>query len=101
MKISNSFNSPAIVHLSPELERLANKTPPQTNFGDLLVQKLGEVDALQKTADETVASVATGKSQNLHGAILALEMADTSLRLVVTVRNKALEAYQEIMRMPG
>ena len=41
----------------------------------------------------------TGKSHNLHEMMIALDRADVSLRLATKVRNKAIEAYQEIMRM--
>ena len=43
--------------------------------------------------------MATGRSHNLHEMMIALDRADVSLRMVTKVRNKAVEAYQEIMRM--
>jgi flagellar hook-basal body complex protein FliE len=43
--------------------------------------------------------VTTGKSKNLHEMMVALNKADLSLRMLTSVRNKAVEAYQEIMRM--
>jgi len=92
------------VKLSPDLERALKKSAAKeseaSSFGDMLLQKIEKVDQLQKTADTAATDVATGKGRDLHEAILAMEMADTSLRLMVTVRNKALEAYQEIMKMP-
>jgi flagellar hook-basal body complex protein FliE len=51
------------------------------------------------TADQKVADVTTGKSKNLHEMMVALNKADLSLRMLTSVRNKAVEAYQEIMRM--
>lgn len=90
------------VKLSPELEKAFEKAeaPKEASFGDLLTEKIKEVDQLQKSADVAATDFATGKSKNLHEAILQMEMADTSLRMAVTVRNKVIEAYQEIMRMP-
>lgn len=100
MKIGNVGPSSSI-KLSPELEKaVETQKSDKGAFGDILTKKIDEVDQLQKNADTQVSDFATGKSRNLHEAILALEMADTSLRMVVTVRNKALEAYNEIMRMP-
>lgn len=92
------------VHLSPEIEKALKQSKAnaseKSGFGEMLSQKIQEVDSLQKSADVAATDFATGKSRNLHETILAMEMADTSLRLMVTVRNKALEAYNEIMRMP-
>ena len=106
MKISGNFSSlPATgVRISPELEKALRPTKAgaaeDVSFGDMLKNKIDQVDQLQKAADTATTEFATGKSRNLHEAVLALEMADTSLRMMVTVRNKALEAYQEIMKMP-
>ena len=103
MKIDSFTSSIPKVKLSAELEKLsktqdASKT--ETDFGKTLMDKIQETDQLQKASDTATQELATGKSRNLHETVLAMEMADTSLRLLVTVRNKALEAYQEIMRMP-
>lgn len=96
---------PSRVKLSPELEGAIDKATSlgkseDSTFGNLLMEKIQKVDAAQIQADQAVTEFSTGKGRNLHEAVLAMEMADTSLRLMVTVRNKALEAYQEIMRMP-
>lgn len=101
MKIMGPAMNP-FVKLSPELEKVIQpKSSDQVDgFGDLLTEKIKEVDASQKAADQAIQDFSTGKSKNLHEAVLAMEMADTSLRLAVTVRNRVLEAYQEIMRMP-
>lgn len=102
MKI-DSLSSATRVKLSPELEKLSPSKSSEkvsSDFGELLINKMSEADELQKTAEVATQDLATGKSRNLHEAVLAMEMADTSLRMLVTVRNKALEAYQEIMRMP-
>lgn len=102
MKISAPLNVPG-VKLSPQLEKALKASqakPAEQNFGDMLNEKIQQVDEAQKTADIAVQDFSTGKSKNLHEAVLAMEMADTSLRMAVTVRNKVIEAYQEIMRMP-
>ena len=100
MKISGIY-TPSSIKLSPDLQKVAEgKEAKGAGFGEMLAEKINEVDHLQKASDTAVQDFATGKSQNLHEAVLALEMADTSLRMLVTVRNKALEAYNEIMKMP-
>jgi len=50
-------------------------------------------------ADEMILKANTGDSVSIHELMIAMEKADISLRLMVQVRNKAIEAYQEIMRM--
>lgn len=58
-----------------------------------------EVNALQKDADLAINALATGDSQNVHEAMLAVSKADLAFRMTMQVRNKIVEAYQEVMRM--
>jgi flagellar hook-basal body complex protein FliE len=82
------------------LEALAPAPPTATggSFADALGQAIGRVDGLQLAADQQAAEVATGGG-NLHETALALEKADVALRVATKVRNKLVEAYQEVMRM--
>jgi len=68
-------------------------------FGEMLKTSIAEVNQSQVAADRAAEQIAAGETKNLHGAMIKLEEADISLRLMVQVRNKAVEAYQEIMRM--
>lgn len=72
---------------------------PIESFASLLAQKLNEVDGLQKVSAEQAALVATGDAEYIHQAIIAQEKAYLALQLTVEVRNKLVEAYQEISRM--
>ena len=69
------------------------------SFSDYLSEQVNKVNSKIVTADQKVADVATGKSKNLHEMMVALNKADLSLRMLTSVRNKAVEAYQELMRM--
>ena len=69
------------------------------SFADYLSEQVNKVNSTIVTADQKVADVSTGKSKNLHEMMVALNKADLSLRMLTSVRNKAVEAYQEIMRM--
>ena len=71
----------------------------EQSFNTLLNGIVSEVANQQKTADNAVNALHTGEAKNLHEAMIAMEQADISIRYMVQVRNKALEAYQEIMRM--
>jgi flagellar hook-basal body complex protein FliE len=68
------------------------------SFADTLGQALESVDKLQLEADGQATKVANGGG-NLHEMSLALEKADVGMRLAVKVRNKLLDAYNEIMKM--
>ncbi|NJL23742.1 MAG: flagellar hook-basal body complex protein FliE [Calothrix sp. SM1_5_4] len=69
------------------------------SFADTLKDAVQSVNQAQKEADVKAQELATGKSQNIHDVMLASEKADISLKLMVQVRNKIIEAYQEIMKM--
>jgi flagellar hook-basal body complex protein FliE len=73
--------------------------PGAPSFADALGQALNQVEAAQQESD-TQAATAAGGGGNLHEVALAMEKADISLRVAAKVRNKLIEAYQEVMRMP-
>ena len=70
------------------------------NFGDVLKKAIAEVNGLEKEADRQVVELATGRAANVHEAMLALQKADISFRLLMEIRDKLISAYQEIMRLP-
>ena len=74
------------------------KAVGSTSFAETLGGALQKVDNMQMEADAQAEKVALGGG-NLHEMSLALEKADVSMRLAMKVRNKLVEAYQEIMRM--
>lgn len=86
----------------PTLQPVGNKSDvaeAEQNFTKMLSGIVSEVAGQQKTADAAVQQLHAGGAKNLHEAMIAMEQADISIRFMVQVRNKALEAYQEIMRM--
>ncbi|MDY0163376.1 flagellar hook-basal body complex protein FliE [Desulfobotulus sp.] len=68
------------------------------SFADRLNGAVREVNTLQKTSDLAAEKVMLGEL-DLHEGMMALQEADLSMRLLVQVRSKALEAYKEIMHM--
>ncbi len=75
--------------------------PASSNgFGQVLSKKLGEVEALQDDADQAVKRFALGNGEGLQEAVVALEKASLSFEMMMKVRGKIVEAYQDIMRMP-
>lgn len=69
------------------------------SFSDTLKDAIQSVNQLQKDSDVKTQNLATGKSENLHETMIAAEKADIALRLMVQVRNKIIDAYQEVMKM--
>lgn len=74
------------------------ETTGETGFGDRLKQAISEVNELQQDADQAMEDVSLGKL-GIHEGMLALTEADMSLRLLVQVRTKIMDAYKEISRM--
>ena len=70
-----------------------------SNFGELLQGTIEKVNAAQKDADSAIKNLVAGRTKNIHETMLTLERADMSLKLMMQVRNKVLEAYREVMRM--
>lgn len=68
-------------------------------FGEMLEDTLRKVNSAQIEADQKVEKLHTGEAKNLHEVMISLGQADVSLRLMVQMRNKVMDAYQEIMRM--
>jgi flagellar hook-basal body complex protein FliE len=69
------------------------------SFAGMLTSKLGEAMDLQTSANQAAQAVVSGQSDDLSGATIAVEKASIAMDLVGAVRNKALEAYQEVLRM--
>ena len=70
----------------------------ELNFGDVLDSSLKELNEIQINADKAIADLATGEVKDLHQAAIAIGKADTSMKLMLEIRNKALSAYKEISR---
>lgn len=68
--------------------------------GQALTDAIEEVNQLQFDADRSVEDLALGRADSIHEAVIALEKASTALQFTIQVTKKAVEAYQEIIRMP-
>jgi len=84
-----------------EVPGLAPERAPggDRGFADVLADSLEQVNALQREADASIETLATGGPTTLHDTMLAVQKADLSFRLMMQVRNKIVEAYQEVLRM--
>lgn len=69
------------------------------DFARIIKDSIASVNARQVEADKAATGLATGEHNNIHEVMIKMEEAEISLRLMVQMRNKVVEAYQEIMRM--
>lgn len=68
-------------------------------FATVLKDSLSEVSRLQQKADASIVALATTGKSSLHDTMIAMEEASVSFKLMMQVRNKIVEAYQEVMRI--
>lgn len=69
------------------------------SFGELLNNALNNVNQMQIDSDELKRLLAVGEVDNLHDVSIAAEKANISMQITLTLRNKIVEAYKEIMRI--
>lgn len=90
------------------LSRLEGLTPPSaaaleapstTQFADWMLKEAQGVNAEMQKAEGAVRMLAAGEPVNVHEVMLQLEQARLGFQMMLQVRNKVLEAYQEVMRM--
>ena len=85
----------------PEIARprAAGKSEDGASFGDVLKDAISTVNELQKQSDHEIQKLMTGETEDLHTTMIAVQKADLSFQMMMQVRNKIVQAYQEIMRM--
>ncbi len=70
----------------------------KTDFAQELRNALGNVNDMQVDSERAMSDIATGSVKDLHQAAIAIDKAEISMKLMLEVRNKALNAYKEITR---
>lgn len=86
----------ATEELRPTEPTLAPTEGP--SFSSVLSDAVGQANALDQAASEKSQALATGAIDDLHGTMISLKEADIAVKLVGTVRNKILDAFQELWR---
>ena len=89
---------------SPIATPVVRPTPAATpaasgSFGDSLAKLVNSVETSDQAANDAVQGMLDGTG-DVHDAMIALQRAELTLQLTVQVRNKLVQAYQDIMRMP-
>ena len=75
-------------------------TPGSDAFGKVFDQLVGTVESKQSQATAVTRSVLVGDQGQLHQSVIAMQEASVAFSLMVEVRNKIVDSYQELMRMP-
>jgi len=91
--------TPISIETSPNISSGDGTPKAGGDFSKFLNDALGQVDALQKNADAASLQLATGQVDDLSSVMVAIEKASLSLSLTVAIRDKVLDAYNQIMRM--
>lgn len=81
------------------IDQFKTETNNGKSFADTLNQAISNVNELQVQSDHKVQELATGKTDDIASVMITAEKADIALRAMVQVRNKIIDAYQEIMKM--
>jgi len=92
---------PILTNVSPpgESQRRIEESGGES-FGKILENTISEVNRLQNESEEQIKKLMTGEVQDVHTALIAVQKADLSFQMMMQVRNKIVQAYEEIMRMP-
>lgn len=75
------------------------KTEAGSGFGDLVANGMQQVSQLESTADSAIQDIATGGPTTIEDVMIATSQAQLGVEMLAKVRDRALESYQEIMRM--
>jgi flagellar hook-basal body complex protein FliE len=81
------------------LNRIDGAQKSSKSFQDTMTQALSHVNKTQQSSDDLLKGLASGQHVDLHGTMISLEKADISLRAMVSVRDKVLAAYEQVMNM--
>ncbi len=85
--------------LQPAALRSQDEKKAAPGFDNMFAQALKDVNRKHIEADQAVADLVAGKSQDIHNVMIATQKADIGFQLLMQVRNKVVGAYETIMRM--
>jgi flagellar hook-basal body complex protein FliE len=97
--VTSPVSSLRILPAEIDTPAISPSEPQEGDFLETLRGAMDQVDQLQTSAESKVAALLDGSGMDVHSAMIAVEKADLSFQLMMQVRNKIVEAYQEISRM--
>jgi flagellar hook-basal body complex protein FliE len=84
--------------ITDNIKQPENRQADGSDFFSILQQSLNDVNEQQKAADKAVGEIATGQVKDLHQAAIAIDKAEISMKVMLEVRNKAINAYKELSK---
>ncbi len=96
----STIRSPEGITQGGQQQSVTDVAEPEESFADALSGFVGNVNDLQSTAGELQRQLIAGEGPDLHQVMIASEKAGVAFELLLEVRNKLVEAYQQLMRMP-
>jgi len=84
--------------ISDAIKPKHDATQDGSDFFSILQSTIGEVNEKQKSADTALGQIATGQVKDLHQAAIAIDKAEISMKVMLEVRNKAINAYKELLK---
>jgi flagellar hook-basal body complex protein FliE len=70
-----------------------------TSFSEILKDSINKVSELEKEANVEAEKLVKGEAQDIHNTMIAVEKADVSFQMMMQIRNKIINAYEEVMRI--
>ena len=86
------------IEITPESREIGSEKSDQS-FADMLTDAVNSVDQTMKDSNEKVQNFVAGETENVHDVMISMQRAQLSFQMMVEMRNKAIETYQEISRM--
>ncbi|WP_338452045.1 flagellar hook-basal body complex protein FliE [Niallia oryzisoli] len=96
---SVTFSPVTSANLQKTSQKTVSASETQKSFSSFLKDSIEKVNQAQIESDKLTEKLAKGQDVDLHQVMIASQKASISLQLTLEIRNKAVEAYQEMMRM--
>jgi flagellar hook-basal body complex protein FliE len=99
MMAVNAVPSSPVVPTARALPSAVGPAKSNSPFSQVISKVVSEANEQQLHSENVVRDFVSGKTENVHDLVLSVAKADLSFRLVLEIRNRLIESYQEIMRM--
>lgn len=92
----NKINS--INNITQASSQVQKENSGDSSFASVLKNAIDETNTIQQDGEKALSDIATGQVKDLHQAAIAINKAETSMKFMLEVRNKAVNAYKEILK---
>ncbi len=96
--MATALQSISPLSIADSISSKKDAQPEGGDFFSILQSTIGEVNEKQKKADTALGEIATGQVKDLHQAAISIDKAEISMKVMLEVRNKAINAYKELLK---